>query len=405
MIEYIFFYKDILVGGCELLIEKVSKQIIREGFPVKILCRSIDESMFKRFNQSEVEICQLRDWDSNKELLDHISLDYEVRMITFFWEDFVRVYRLKKRRMKTILYAVHFQVLAIGSNCRFPLLKKVLKAVGARSIYKLLTSKKILCMDEQTVRYTQNYFKDKLLNDTSIYKIVRVPVNIIDVNKDQMRKRAGTPDFNVLAIARADFPFKGYLLGLIDFIKEIKDKNNLHLDIISYGKDIGKLKNKIKTLDTESKKVITLHGKTDYDGLDRYYDRAKLYVGMGTTILDAAQRGVICVPVVPYTEEVEADKFFHEDYRVLAAEGETSSHIVNLWETAKGLSSEKYLELSEKSRNSVIENYGIEKITPMILCNFNEINEDWFDAKIFIFRLIGIMQYMLYRSCGKKLRR
>lgn len=119
MTEYVFYYKDILVGGCELLIEKISRQIIKEGFRVKILCRTIDESMRKRFEQSGVMICQLHDWESNKELGKFISTDQEVRVITFFWEDFVRLYSLKRRSMKTILYAVHFQVLAIGANCRF----------------------------------------------------------------------------------------------------------------------------------------------------------------------------------------------------------------------------------------------------------------------------------------------
>lgn len=403
MIEYIFFYRDIIVGGCELLIEKVSRQIVTQGVSAKILCKTIDEEMHKRFEQSGVEIHQLKDWDSNKELRSYISTDHEVRMITFFWEDFVRVYRIKKRGMKTVLYAIHFQALTVGANCRFPLLKKVLKVIGAKSIYKLLTSKKILCMDEQTVQYTQNYFKDKFLNDTSIYKIVRIPINLTDVSEDQLRKRAGSFDFNILSIARADFPFKGYLLGLIDFVERLEDKNNLHLDIVSYGSDIDKLRNKIDALDAETQKIITLHGKTDYDALDQYYDRAKLYIGMGTTVLDAAQRGIISVPAVPYTEELVVDKFFHDDYRVLAVEeGDMPDHILNLWEAVRGLSSKEYFELSKRSRSVVINNYGTDKTTQMISSNFDKTIDDKFDLKIFIFKCISVIQYILYKGCGKK---
>lgn len=398
MIEYIFFYKDIVVGGCELLIEKVSKQMVKEGIRTKILCKTIDGSMMERFDSSGVEIHRLTDWESNKELRSYISIENEIRMITFFWEDFVRVYFLKKRKMKTILYAVHFQVLALGANCRYPLLKKIIKAVGGKSIYEFMFSKKILCMDEQTVRHTQNYFKKTFLEDTSMCRIVRVPINIADVDKRQLEIRAGNKEFHVLTIARAEFPFKGYMLGLIDFIENQEDKNNLHLDIISYGPDIDKLKNKIDALDEETKKVITLHGKTDYDALSQYYDNTKLYIGMGTTILDAAQRGIISIPILFYTEELVADKFFHEDYRVLAVDEGTTNHILNLWETARGLSREQYLELSEKTRKIAIENYGIEKTTGEILSIFEKIKDDKLNLKIFMFKWLGIIQQLLHKT-------
>lgn len=408
MVEYIFFYKDIIVGGCELLIEKVSKQIVKLGDAgetrVKVLCNAIDGGMLERFKGSGVEICQISNWESNKELRDYISSENEVRMVAFFWEDFVRLYYLKNKKMKTILYAVHFQVLAVGANCRFPFLKQLLQIIGGKCIYELLLAGKILCMDEQTVRYTQNYFRKAFLEDTSIYKIVRIPINEVAVKREQLEKRAQATEFNVLAIARAEFPFKGYLLGLIDFIAGQESKENLHLDIISYGPDIDILERKVKALDEETKKIITLHGKVDYDALGQFYDKAKLYIGMGTTVLDAAQRGIISIPVVPYTEELTADKFFHEDGSVLAVDRKLPNYIINLWNEVRGLDSGKYSEFSEKSRDAVKRFYRVEKTVQQIINIFSVADDDRFSLKICFFKYLNSVQYLLYQKFYKKVR-
>lgn len=399
MVEYIFFYKNIVVGGCELLIEKISKWIVEmhtsQEANVKILCRTIDETMQERFDGSGVEVYPLADWDDEQEICRYISTGNEIRMITFFWEDFVRVYRLKNKKMKTVLYAVHFQVLAVGETCRFRLLKWLLKSIGAKVIYELLCAGKILCMDEQTVRHTQNYFNTSFLKNASIYKIIRIPINILPVEEKQLVERAQNERFNVLAIARAEFPFKGYLLGLIDFIAGQVDKRNLHLDIISYGPDIDKLKDKIDSLDEETKKLITLHGKTDYDTLGQFYDEAKLYIGMGTTILDAAQRGVISVPVAPYTEEVIVNTFFHEDYRVLAVDSDMFNNIFEIWKAVRKLECAEYLELSKKTRKVTIENYSVERTVERIIANFEIINDDRWNRRVCIFKFMGKGQSFL----------
>lgn len=408
MVEYIFFYKDVILGGCELLIEKVSKQIVKLGDAgetcVKVLCNTIDGSMLERFKDSRVEICQISNWESNKELQDHISMENEIRMVVFFWEDFVRLYYLKNRKMKTILYAVHFQALAVGANCRFPFLKQLLQIIGGKSIYELLLGGKILCMDEQTVRYTQNYFQKAFLEDTSIYKIVRIPINVVTVNREQLNKRAQATEFNVLAIARAEFPFKGYLLGLVDFFVGQENKENLHLDIISYGPDIDMLERKVKALDEETKKIITLHGKVDYDALGQFYDKAKLYIGMGTTVLDAAQRGIISIPVVPYTEELAADKFFHEDGSILAVERKLPNYIINLWKEVRGLDPGKYLEFSEKSRDVVKRYYGVEETAQQVINAFNVADDNRFSLKMCFFKCLNSVQYLPYQKFHKKVR-
>lgn len=395
MSEYVFFYKDIILGGCELLIEKIGRTILEKGSRVRICCKSIDDSMAEKFKKSRIEVHQLFNWNSNKEIISWINEDCEV--VTFFWDDFVRLYSLKKNRKKTILYAVHFQTLAIGANCRYFALKNLIKKVAVGCVHKFLLSNNILCMDEQTVRYTQNYFKNKVLDNNSIYRIVRIPIHIENVEEKNLENRAKNPALNILTIARADFPFKGYLLGLINFIEGLKDKSNLHLDIVSYGSDIDRLKKHIDATSEDTKRIISLHGRTDYEELRQYYNKAKLYIGMGTTILDASQQGIISIPVVPYTDELIADKFFHEDYKALAVDDVVTNNMIKLFNYVRSLGYEKYLELSEKTRNEVIENYSVEKTVKDLLNNFEEISYDKFCLSIFIFKRIYTMQYLMQK--------
>ena len=395
MSEYIFFYKDVILGGCEILIEKIGKAIVKKGIHVRLCCKSIDSSMAESFKKAGIEIYQLINWSSNKEIIGWLNEDCEI--VTFFWEDFVRLYSLSKNRKKTILYAVHFQTLTVGAGCRYFIAKNIIKKIAVGCVHKFLLSNNIVCMDEQTVQHTQNYFRNKALDNNLIYRIVRIPVQIENIKEEELENRAKGAVLNVLTIARADFPFKGYLLGLINFFENLKDKSNLHLDIVSYGPDIDSLKKQIDKVGEDTRRLISLHGRTDYEELRMYYNNAKLYIGMGTTILDASQQGIVSIPVVPYTDALIADKFFHEDYKRLAVEDVDINNSARLFNYIRSLDYEKYLELSKKTRNEVIENYSVEKTVNDLLNNFEEISYDKFCSSIFLFKVISIIQYSMQK--------
>ena len=77
-----------------------------------------------------------------------------------------------------------------------------------------------------------------------------------------------------MTIARAEFPFKGYILGLLDWFAS--SDSNIRLTIVSYGPDEKKIADRIDSFDEIVKKRITLVGKTDYGQLEKYYKTADL---------------------------------------------------------------------------------------------------------------------------------
>lgn len=165
------------------------------------------------------------------------------------------------------------------------------------------------------------------------------------------------------------------------------------MDIVSYGSDIDILKRKIDSLSEKSKEIISLHGKTDFEELDEYFNKAKLYIGMGTTILDASQRGIISIPVVSYTEELIADKFFHENDETLTLEASDSNNILKLYDAIKRLNYREYLELSQMTRMLAIEKHSVEKVTEKFVNNFVNMKYNKFSFIIFLLRQMDIIQH------------
>lgn len=397
MKEYIFFYEKIVVGGAETLIGRISKYMVQNNIPVKICCRSIDENMLRYFQEINAEVYKLENWDSDRELSKWLKRFEEPRIIVMIWEDFVRVYSLRGINAKTMFYVGHYMGLAVGNTCRYKVLKKIIRNIGAKCLYRFLAKKNIVCMDNMTVRYTKDYFNNNLLNDESIYSIVRIPVDINTFNYENIAKKDDRK-INIMTVARAEFPFKGYLLGMIDFAEKLSDiGEDLHIDIVSYGPDINELKEKINKF-AGRKSIISLHGKTDYQELENYYKNTNLYIGMDTTILDAASKGIVSIPVAPYTEELLADKFFHDDYRELRAEKDCDNNIEQLYMTVCNMKTEEYDELSKKIRELIIKYYSTEVNVPKLVKQFDIIGKNKFNIIILFFYCMNKVQNILNRK-------
>ena len=184
-------------------------------------------------------------------------------------------------------------------------------------------------------------------------KIYPLPFEMTDKRKEW----GNDPEVReVLSICRADFPFKSYILGLIDCIKKINEQNKrAKLRIVSYGKDIDQIKRRIG--DCES---IELIGETPYDKLTEYYLQADIFVGMGTTILDAAKFGLPAIYANVDSPEFVSCGFFHDNPQavgILDKEGFQGELLV------RELVEQDYSELKrlgDMNREIFIQNYSMD---------------------------------------------
>lgn len=339
-----FVYKKIITGGCELLIERLSKEIKKRSIPVSIVFQSIDQNMQSRYSNAGIQLLKVNSW--NRKNVISCSDSEEAYFITFVWNDFL-ICNIKSKHIHTVFYAVHYQAYEMGKNKPF-FIQKMLKRIAKKGIVTLNNNRQLLCMDEQTVDYTNTFYK---------YNTVEMPILRLAIDTvPEVKRKIDKSIINILTIARAEFPFKGYILGLLDWF--VSSDASIRLTIVSYGPDEKKIADRINSFDDIVKKRITLVGKTDYGQLEKYYQTADLYVGMGTTVLDASMRGIVAIPVQAYTLDLITDKFFYEDFRKIAIDQGSEAGFNKLLQQYRSLESEGKNELSKKSRDAVIDNYS-----------------------------------------------
>lgn len=348
-----FVYKNIITGGCELLIERLSRELINRSITVSLIFHSIDQNMQSRYENIGLQLAKVDSWNREK-IIECLGTE-EAHVITFVWNDFM-LCNIKKKYIHTFFYAVHYQAFVMGRN-KSKLCKDLLQKIANNAIVRLSNNGQLVCMDEQTLDYTKKYYNLRTLN----LPIIRLAIDIVPETK----RKIDTSKIHILTIARADFPFKGYILGLLNWFASSDD--GVELTIVSYGPNEKIISNSIESLDKTTKDRVSFVGKTDYAQLEQYYQTADLYVGMGTTVLDASLRGIVSIPVQAYTFDLITNNFLFEDYRRVAIDEGSKDGFDKLFEYYRSLNSEQKNNISRKSREIVIENYGTPAIVDKLI--------------------------------------
>ena len=353
MIVY-FVYQKIITGGCELLIERLGKEMSNRSIIPYVVFQSIDTNMENRYLNAGLKLIGVTKWN-RKNVISSIDPKKNSFLITFTWNDFL-LCNIKQIGVYTFFYAVHYQAFEMGEN-KAGLIKRLLKRIGKNGIIRLKRNGQLICMDEQTIEYTKRYYDLEFFD----LPIIRLAIDVVSPREIIVYNEK----INILTIARADFPFKGYIVGLIEWFKTSSERTNLN--IISYGKDEKVIVDKINALDDSVKNRISFVGKTDYNELEKYYQNADIYVGMGTTVLDASLRGIVSIPVQAYTTDLVADKFFFEDYSKVALDYGSKSSFSKLVERYIRANDTEKTIWSETSRKAVVDNYGTESVVDNLI--------------------------------------
>ncbi len=363
---FCFLYGSIQVGGAQLLIYKMSKYLCGKGLKSMIICQSISDTMRREAKKNQIDVIVIQDV-YNYVFLQSVLKKFEaVICITCEPILYMAAKAVAHPNKKTICYIVHPYIFGKKEN---GLSRSLLKNALKRQILKMgLRHNDILFMDELCAKQLADIIPENL---TSIDQdtMIRISIEIPEVSMQSIEDRAQNKKIRILAVARADFPFKGYLLGLVNRFPELRAKVDCSLDIISYGKDINLLQECIDRLPKSLSKDVKLYGETPYDELPLFFQKAKVYVGMGTSLLDAGIQGVISIPVESYTLELHAKQFFHEDYRVLGYlhDGGSFDNFIELIQQVARYTVEEYLEISNITRNLVIEHYSLHNNMQKIL--------------------------------------
>lgn len=243
---------------------------------------------------------------------DRIVLEKNCRY-TFIAADihcFIKIFNIRKKNnicsySSQILYIFHpYSVLASKKNILNYPYEFFMKKVKNRGL---------IFMDEETALAYKKKYKADVQKDA----IVRLGMEIPQLKEDYIESRIQRKkdEINILTITRMEFPFKGYVLGLIEDFHKLKQLyTNLKLIIIGNGPNVDIVKEKINELPDNVKEDIFLIGEVAYEELHEYFRKSYIYVGMGTTLLDASLTGLVSVIATDFQMENKTVGLFSEEY-------------------------------------------------------------------------------------------
>lgn len=260
--------------------------------------------------------------------------------------------------IKNVMYVIHPDCLKKGMVINNGFVRNLYQKHYFHLITEMINNRALVFMDKDSIDAT-NYFYNKSIPDE--VPIIPLPIDIplIDNNENLIKK--GYESNTILTAARADFPFKGYLLGLIDVFVELKrNVTNAKLKIFSEGEDIKVLIDKIDILEEGVKQDIELSGWIDYDGLIEEIKNCRVFIGASTGLLDSSKYYRVSIPVKHTTNKCVSLSFFHEHPMLLSEEYHEGmpNKCLELFQTVFNDSYEEYRQMSLSSFDAVNRYYN-----------------------------------------------
>lgn len=269
----------------------------------------------------------------------------------------------KNRKINIYLYAVLDKCLVRGGYGQQTGIKhyisQFVNALNKPYVQYLYNTNRLIMMDELVVETTERFLKVKFRNVND--KIFRLPMDIEPLSDFVEEK----PPI-LITMARFEFPFKGYILGLIDVYSRLKKNHSgLELWIIGSGFGESEIKKKIQNLNLSEQEGIKFLGNIAYSEVGDILKQGKVFIGMGTGVLDAAARKIPSIPIQAHIYECKGKSFFHENpkcvgYGLIPQCDENLQDITKIVESVLEMDSQAYQELCNKEWYAVYEYYSME---------------------------------------------
>lgn len=350
-------------GGTGTLSIRLGKNLIENGYTVIYIYQEendLNNARIMEENGIKIYLWELK--NIYKKLTEVFGIEQNYYFLTYSLSEFLFVESLKNKLKieKSTLYIVYNYELNKGMNKNI-VIKNIIKKLYYKIITDLLDNNSIIFMDSISIEETEKYYNVNIKNKED--RIFNLPYETRPLNINTINNKLKLKTFNLLTIARAEFPFKGYMIGLLDDFKKLCDiYSDMTLTVITSGENIDKIYKKISEFPDNIKCKIRVFEQVPYDMLGEYFNEAHLYLGMGTTILDSTNNGVPALIVQHYTYENYSAGFFHTQPNLLGckADVDTPTHIYI--KQVKHMSDDEYLELCIKEYSALIENYNIESL-------------------------------------------
>ena len=280
-------------GGSITLIERLCTWAMMNNESIKVYCNDMsNKEIVTKLNRMNVTIECFDTYDS-KTLFLHIYEDLklgDIQIVSFILNNYLSIEAVKKSHdldFVNVIYSIHPATFYKGTGIKEGAFKSIILKRYKKTVQRINDNGAIVFMDQDNIESTEKYYGFSFNSPTVIRAL---PMICTPLGEDELRSKISKSyDKKIIFTScRADFPFKSYVLGLVDAIASI-NKNNIvaKLTIVSYGKDLDVIKGKIK-----GKNYIKLIQETKYNDLENIYLDSDIYVGMGSTAIEAAKYGL-----------------------------------------------------------------------------------------------------------------
>lgn len=398
MCDIFVFLRSGISGGTGTLSIRLSENLIKKGYEVLYICQEIND--INNANNLRKIGVEVHKWKQNKvsdKLIQTYGRNRNYIFLTYSLNEFLIVESMKEyiNIHKSILYVVHQYGLIKGCGLS-NWLKSLLTIFYKKIVIKMLNNESVIFMDDFILSFTEEYYNLECNNKDNL--IINLPMVVSKFDFNSVDNKYKLNIFNLLTISRAEFPFKGYLIGLIkEFNKLCEIYNDIELTIITFGQDVERINKEINDLPTEVKEKIHVCGQTSYDKLSNYFNRSHLFVGMGSTILDAANHSTPSLIVSQYTYDCYTSGFFHMQPKLLIAKENGSEGIKAYVKKVKSMDHNRYLELCMKDYRALSENYNMNSF-------FNYIERDNLKSSDVLFCKHELITYRLLSGINRFLK-
>lgn len=286
----------------------------------------------------------------------------------FITADIHCYFRLKRMEYKGCLgcskilwYILHPETTRICENkiLNFPYKKWCLSELNDNVIF----------MDSECALACRNYYQTAMhLPCIRLGEVIPEKEDPIIKRRIEERKKT----FTILTITRFKFPAKGYLLGLIDTFEKLSaDYPSIQLKIIGDGKGKSQVLQKMEMLPANIRQKIECIGNVPYDKLKEYFRTAHIFVGMGTTLLDAAGYALPGIIATAYQTDDLSVGLFAENYDNLGGNVDLSDNKSSCFykeiENILNMNDKDYYAAEEQAYSVVKKYYDINIVMPQIL--------------------------------------
>lgn len=357
-------------GGIETLIIRMGKWLQKQGYSSmvitdsereedKILLKELEGIMpiyrvpFRGFHK----ICTWNDWK--------LSPNDALKLVVFSYPAYLIADEIRRQipGSQILFYDPHQYGLILEFYVNHSVLKKAAHIWAKNLVKRMEAQHELAYMDGLCMERTARTYGCSSRPDL----VIPLAMKIEEFNEQKIIEKYKRESFHILTIARMEFPFKGYVIGLIDVFERLcKEYSNLHLDLIGDGSNGKQLKKRMDSLEPAVKKRVDWHGNVPYHDLDSYFHKAKLYIGMGTTVLDAANHGVVSLPVGSYTYRCKGYGFLYEDPMNLGGIG-GRTEIAEKIRQVLSFSQEAYRDCVKRQLESIRPLYDIDGVMHQFL--------------------------------------